>query len=94
MRTFDEKTIEGNLEKYQKEWQRLVENHAKLLEILEETEKKLQQLSGSIQALENLLQEKDKKIKEIDESLKETFKEVDKAETIINPSIRDITPTC
>lgn len=86
--------IEKKIDFYKNELEKLMKNHAQLVEIIEKHEAKIQEVRGAVKVLTELMIEEKEKESEIDESLKETFEEVDKAETITNANIRDITPTC
>jgi len=64
--------VKKQIDEYKKEWQKTGENREKMVQILNQQERKMEQLSGAILALERIVMENEKEAKEevTDEQLK------------------------
>jgi septal ring factor EnvC (AmiA/AmiB activator) len=56
--------LKKQIEEYKKEWQRVGTNRDRLMDMVNQQERKLEQLSGAISALERLITENSKKPEE------------------------------
>jgi len=64
--------LKKEINEYRQEWEKISANREKLLQMLNQQERKMEQLSGAILALERIVMENEKEAKEevTDEQLK------------------------
>lgn len=63
--------VKKQIHEYKQEWQKTAESKERLVQMLNQQERKMEQLSGAISALDRLVTENDKSKEETDEQLKD-----------------------